>query len=1645
MDVKKRTETAVAAAAEEGARVADASARKRRKPRHSACDKSEFVSVEVGMRELKRRLEAAPEDVVEAVAADATFDSVANAALATRVQRATREDRGPVYKKSRRVKTKTVLVKSAVPMDRETNGVTCRADEDGADAVVSKMTLAEVKQELKREQRERVETRVQALQQRAETKAADSSSTPRARIDRSRGCLQQVRGSGGKPLVDGNQVMEATAASMFVMPENNAIHAVSTCLAGTATCLMPIEAGAVSSVEPLCEDEFIAEDMDEDAVFAMALEEVEKKLTTSQTSPPPCTKAVSSTDLKSVAPHSLQVPTASPISVQSAIIEPQVQQQRQPEQVLGATQQQATEAMQIEATPEILKEMEHLRRENEFLRRSNELLRAAALTSPLPQANDVGNEQPRASPDHMYSQNVLDSLREDTSPGTVPRSSTTRFLNLTRCDNEQDMEPMVPSWETHCIQEQVHATNARLPVRETSPSNAQGKDTMLNLSNEDTNSIRGRRMVKDEKICEPGISAEHKSKLPGRASSQHLAAATGPSTAMEDGRLSATEFASDQGNGTAQLTRSQSREMSSSAETAHGRCAQATTGSGGVDERDVSMLNVDERDSRIGGDDRDEEEQEVNGDRSTERESTVDCGSHAEYKVRREYDYDTAHAADKHTDEVRDLKPCALADKIDTAHASATHAGSDLSDAVRNDMPQYAYKRHAPAHTEHLERATAPHNADSEGGSVEDTVTCMESMDHREGVASAPVLSEGESETESDEDMKNDNDGSNVLEAALKAAGGDSDHRDRAQPRSVSRDRQFVPKNCRSVAALDSLPLLPANSSAKKLKSTSTSSVSTKKLPSTTGSLLWPALDDFYDFLLDMSPRNIRGCSEQKRVHLKKYAGKKLPAQHNSVEDYCSLQLEAVMEELMASVSNATNTRASGRSSLARHLSLTSVSSCDSQRGSAAMNGLSVAAIFSESGYTGTTSCSDDFVLTFDLPAHGKKNASDFTSGDLLLVRSPRWKTYNMCVFGVVLCISAGSVGGKGGASGSDCRGSRKGDKMCVLMRAHARDQGETGDTFSVLTELCLSNQRAPNWRWSLEQVHNITTSAREYQAIRTIPFFSKDLQQLLLRGRVEVPTAEPTSDNNAAASSSVLSPRLRKYLLEHYNDSQVQAIVGCLRDNSRVIVQGPPGTGKSKTVLGLLSALLDGGGLPSVGKAKGTARIRVGASLESAQKSAMPKTGAATSIRILVAAPSNGAVDELVVRVLCEGLFDSEKGEYFHPRIVRVGRPESDQQLSSVAAAARERSDDKANGKKKRKYAHAVEQVLLDTLVTKHRSSFSTVKQTRQAVIKNAQIVFCTLSGAGSAAMCEFAQDFDALVIDEAAQAVEASTLIPFKFRPRRVVLVGDHRQLPATVISKQLVSMGYDRSLQQRLVENNSPVLLLSQQYRMHPEVAEFPSAYFYSRRLVQDDNMREWTAQDYHSDSAFKPLLFYDVHGAQSQVTGSTSLRNLNEVEVVTQLVRRLLDRFPHKEWKNRIGVIAPYKQQIHEVRGAIGKLEAAFDCRLDIDVNTVDGFQGREKEIIIYSCVRTSYGGRRPKKRRRHKNGTDDNVLDAFWADERRMNVAITRAKSSLWIVGNSTLLKQSRAWKALIQHTKDHDRYIRNTAAFLASTGRDSKK
>ncbi|KAE9350803.1 hypothetical protein PR003_g5197 [Phytophthora rubi] len=1617
-------------------RKAVAGATLRKKPRR---DKSEFVSVEVGMREFKKRLA----DTTVAAAGPAQVEDITEDVKLTRARAKAKANANaaPAAKKTTPVKKAAATTKKATAAAKKTAGEK-KAPVKRTTRAASKMTLAEVKLQVEREQKERVESRIQTLHREAKPTAtaapavAVSVSAPIAAIPVPVGVttapmtlasVEQMQASV-KPSVVSNMAQPAPATQGL------------TTHAGTSSALhtsqIPVNAAPVSATtEPPSSpghNEFIVDDMEEDLMFAMALEEVERKLAPPQQ--PPSSETVTANN--TLAAVSAQAPVASPVPVKSPPVE--LQTHAQPTEVPITTQsQQLTQTEQavpaIVVAPDVLEEMGRLKRENELLRRSNELLQAAA-TSPTQKETAVHRQQ-NCFPEYSNSPGVKTDLAG--SPRATPSETSTaaptaRYLDLARCGSDQKRKHTVSSLGDDQHQGRPRDKHSSASVGTHSEQRNEADVSACNY--EEGEPREHDDNIEDKKVLPTKLlPTQGSSELPTAVSS-HQHASTTPSSTLgtpscEDSRSSTEPVVAEPAGHVDEPPSPQRKRFYVNEDTAE-HFPTDPTGSDDGDISDADMSDVDGEGNEMEEDGEDDEAvTEESG--AAPRTSTIDSGNYNEYKVRREDDpeafEDEAGDAELDGNTMLSGKGAASAPTASIPTVANLSVVDELDDSL---------KPPTPANSEILERTTAPSNSEDDEDDDDEAVV-VNRVKRREVIASSSSESESDSESESEEEEASDSDeasNGNVLEAALKAAGGDPRRANQKQSSSASgspvKNGGSLHKSSAAPTSMSS-PSLPVKTTTKKRK-TPSSLTATKKAPSVKSSLLWPALNDFYDFLLDMSPRNVR-ASEQKRIHLQQYAGGKLPAQHSSIEDYCDVQLEGIMEELVASVSNTTD-RKGGGSGPTRQLPLSSVSPCGVQGPSTSSLGLSFGAIFSESGFTGNTSNSNDYILTFDASALGKKSSSDFMSGDLVLVRSPRWKNYEMCVFGVVLCDSVVAVGGKSSAGGKGgSGGSGDSGQICVLIRAQKRDRDDAVENFSVLTELCLSNQRAPNWRWTLQQVHNTTTSAREFQAIKSISFLPNDLKQALLCGQL-VPSSKTEACKKSAASSSILSPRLLKYLQKHYNESQMQAILGCLGEDSRVIIQGPPGTGKTKTILGLLSALLDGAGISTLQKAKGTARIRVGASLQSARTSAVSKTVAETSIRVLVCAPSNAAVDELVVRVLSEGLYNGEKGESYRPRIVHVGRPESSQQLSSFAAA-REASESKKNRKKLRKYAREVEEVLLESLVTKHRSTFPTVKQARQAIIKNAQIVFCTLSGAGSVAMCEFAQDFDALIIDEAAQAVEASTLIPFKFRPHRVVLVGDHRQLPATVISKKLVSMGYDRSLQQRLVENKSPVLLLTQQYRMHPDIAEFPSAHFYGGRLVQDDNMRNWTAQDYHRDRAFKPLLFLDVQGAQSQVSGSTSLRNMSEVETVVQLLRRLLKKFPHIEWKKRIGVIAPYKQQIYEVRGAIGKLESEFDRPLGIEVNTVDGFQGREKEIIIYSCVRTSHGSRRKKKRKSHGNDEED-VLDAFWADERRMNVAITRAKSSLWIVGNSNLLKQSRAWRALIKHTKDHNRFIADSATSL---------
>ncbi|KAF8779693.1 hypothetical protein HU200_002445 [Digitaria exilis] len=459
---------------------------------------------------------------------------------------------------------------------------------------------------------------------------------------------------------------------------------------------------------------------------------------------------------------------------------------------------------------------------------------------------------------------------------------------------------------------------------------------------------------------------------------------------------------------------------------------------------------------------------------------------------------------------------------------------------------------------------------------------------------------------------------------------------------------------------------------------------------------------------------------------------------------------------------------------------------------------------------------------------------------------------------------------------------------------------------------------------------------------------------------------------------------------------------------------------------------------------------------------------------RMLVCAPSNAATDELLARVLDRGFIDGEMKVY-RPDVARVGvdsqsraaqavsverrtdqllmkgRDEvigwlhqlkgREQQLSQeiaylqrdlnmVAAAGRSQGSvgvdpdvlaqrDRNRDILLQKLAASVEsrdKVLVEMsrlLILESRfrvgSNFNMedARASLEASFANeAEIVFTTVSSSGRKLFSRLTHGFDMVVIDEAAQASEVGVLPPLALGAARCVLVGDPQQLPATVISKAAGTLLYSRSLFERFQQAGCPTILLSVQYRMHPQIREFPSKYFYQGRLTDSESVIKLPDEAYYRDALMAPYIFYDMsHGRESHRGGSSSYQNIHEAQFALRLYDHLQKFLKANGGKKvSVGIITPYKLQLKCLQREFKDVMSTEEGK-DIYINTVDAFQGQERDVIIMSCVRASNHG------------------VGFVADIRRMNVALTRARRALWVVGNANALMQSEDWAALIADAK----------------------
>jgi ATP-dependent RNA/DNA helicase IGHMBP2 len=423
-------------------------------------------------------------------------------------------------------------------------------------------------------------------------------------------------------------------------------------------------------------------------------------------------------------------------------------------------------------------------------------------------------------------------------------------------------------------------------------------------------------------------------------------------------------------------------------------------------------------------------------------------------------------------------------------------------------------------------------------------------------------------------------------------------------------------------------------------------------------------------------------------------------------------------------------------------------------------------------------------------------------------------------------------------------------------------------------------------------------------------------------------------------------------------NASQQEAIRFALSAKDLAIMHGPPGTGKTTAVVELIRQAVRRG-----------------------QK-------------VLACAPSNLAVDNLLERLLAN-----------NERAVRLGHP------ARVLAGLREHTldlmveehDDTRQARKLAKKAFGLfrqagkwtrakpEPGTRQQLRQEARALLNDARQLEaravERILNGASVLCATLTGLRQEVLGR--REFDLAVIDEAGQCTEPVCWLPL-LRSKCVILAGDHCQLPPTILSQQAAEEGFGISMMERLVSMYGPQVTrkLTVQYRMHEAIMNFSSAEFYDAELEADASVRghllcELSGVNSHPLTQ-TPVHFIDTAGAsydeQPEPDGKSRL-NPQEAELVARKVRELIEVGVSAE---SIAVIAPYAAQVRLLRE---KLPVP-----GLEIDSVDGFQGREKEAVVLSLVRSNAEGE-----------------VGFLADVRRMNVALTRARRKLLVVGDSATL------------------------------------
>ncbi len=441
-------------------------------------------------------------------------------------------------------------------------------------------------------------------------------------------------------------------------------------------------------------------------------------------------------------------------------------------------------------------------------------------------------------------------------------------------------------------------------------------------------------------------------------------------------------------------------------------------------------------------------------------------------------------------------------------------------------------------------------------------------------------------------------------------------------------------------------------------------------------------------------------------------------------------------------------------------------------------------------------------------------------------------------------------------------------------------------------------------------------------------------------------------------------------------NESQQKALVKIANAKDVAIIHGPPGTGKTTTLAHAIHQ--------TVQKEK----------------------------QVLVCAPSNAAVDWIIEKLADIGL-----------RVLRIGHPArvTEQTLSKTLDA---QIANHIHYKELRTMRKKMEQ--LKTKASKYKRNFGyEEKQQRRLLnqeakalkadadvlefhivndlLNSTEVIACTLVGASHYVIR--GRKFKTVFIDEAGQALEPACWIPV-IRAGRVVFAGDHCQLPPTIKSKEAAKGGLETTLFEKAIRHHPAMAeMLTIQYRMHEAIMTFSSNYFYNNELVAHDSVKSSALQE-----DIPPVSFIDTAGCgfnEKLDPETLSRNNEEEGDLLLKILENLIGHVGIQSWSASIGIITPYRAQVEYLTKIVENSVMFSELSEFITINTVDAFQGQERDVIAISFVRSN---------------TEGEV--GFLSDIRRTNVAMTRAKKKLIMVGDSATLGSHPFYMKLLEFVQE---------------------